>query len=88
MTETDASDYTVTGVYGNTSQTAVDGELKFTINTTDKKIVVTNNREGYPDTGITLDSLPYIVILAVVIAGAVLFVIGRRKKYRAGQRRK
>ena len=88
LTETDASDYTVTGVYGNTSQTAVDGELKFTINTTDKKIVVTNNREGYPDTGITLDSLPYIVILAVVIAGAVLFVIGRRKKYRAGQRRK
>ena len=88
LTEKDASDYTVTGVYGNTSQTAVDGELKFTINTTDKKIVVTNNREGYPDTGITLDSLPYIVILAVVIAGAVLFVMGRRKKYRAGQRRK
>lgn len=88
LTETDASDYTITGVYGNTSQTAVDGELKFTINTTDKKIVVTNNREGYPDTGITLDSLPYVVILAVVIAGAVLFVMGRRKKYRAGQRRK
>lgn len=92
LTETNANGYNVSATYGGKDLTASQGEngsatfkAKVTANGT---VVVTNNKEGSPDTGITLDSLPYIVILAVVIAGAVLFVIGRRKKYRAGQRRK
>ncbi|WP_417091067.1 DUF5979 domain-containing protein [Marvinbryantia sp.] len=92
LTETNANGYNVSATYGGKDLTASQGEngsatfkVKVTANGT---VVVTNNKEGSPDTGITLDSLPYIVILAVVIAGAVLFIIGRRKKYRAGQRRK
>lgn len=88
LTETDANGYITSAVYGDASQNAVDGTMKFTINTTDKKIVVTNNREGYPDTGISLDSLPYIVILVIVLAGAVLFVISRQRKQRINNRRR
>ncbi|EET61977.1 LPXTG-motif cell wall anchor domain protein [Marvinbryantia formatexigens DSM 14469] len=90
LTETDAIGYTVSATSENLTVTqSTDGAATFKVKVAaDGKVVVTNNKEGSPDTGITLDSLPYIVILAVVIAGAVLFVIGRRKKYRAGQRRK
>ena len=84
LTETDAIGYTVSAKYGESEQNADEnGTMKFTVSADDTNIVVTNNKEGYPDTGITLDSLPYIIILAVVIAGAILFVIGRRRKYRA-----
>lgn len=92
LTETDASTsgYTVSATSENLTVTkSTDGAATFKVKvTSDGTVVVTNNKEGSPDTGITLDSLPYIVILAVVIAGAVLFVVSRRKKYSTGQRRK
>lgn len=42
------------------------------------KVAITNNKGGTPDTGITLDSLPFVLILAVCAGAVVLFVIKRR----------
>ena len=41
-------------------------------------LTITNNKGGTPDTGITLDSLPFVLILAVCAGAVVLFVIKRR----------
>ena len=48
---------------------------------TDKKlsITVTNNFDGNPDTGVLLDTLPYLILLAVAVAGGVLVVVRKRK---------
>ncbi len=43
-------------------------------------VVFTNNKEARPDTGIALDSLPYILILGAVIAGVAFFVLRKRKE--------
>lgn len=43
-------------------------------------VIVNNNKEGTPDTGVILDSLPYVLILAVVAAGAVVFLRKRRSR--------
>ena len=43
------------------------------------KVTFTNNKEATPDTGVLLDSLPYVVILAVVVLGAALVIVRRRK---------
>lgn len=44
------------------------------------EIVFTNNKEAIPDTGITLDSLPFIALLALSIAGGIFFLFCRYKK--------
>lgn len=41
-------------------------------------ITVTNNKEARPDTGIVTDSLPYIVILACVVAIGAVVIVRRR----------
>ncbi len=45
----------------------------------DKAIVVTNEKKGTPDTGVLLDTLPYLILLAVAVAGGVLVVVRKRK---------
>ncbi|NMA64838.1 MAG: hypothetical protein GX957_01180 [Clostridiaceae bacterium] len=47
--------------------------------TGDKTITVTNQNDVIIDTGISLDSLPYIIILALVAAGIAVLIIRRRK---------
>lgn len=42
-------------------------------------ITVTNNFDGNPDTGVLLDTLPYLILLAVAVAGGVLVVVRKRK---------
>ena len=58
-----------------------DGEYKkVTVTVLDSdKVTFTNNKEAVPDTGVLLDSLPYVVILAVVVLGAALVIVRRRK---------
>lgn len=41
-------------------------------------VTVTNNKGVAVDTGITLDSLPYILLLGLAVAGLVLFAVKRR----------
>lgn len=45
----------------------------------DSAITVTNNFDGTPDTGVLLDTLPYLILLAVAVAGGVLVVVRKRK---------
>ena len=39
-----------------------------------------NKYDVTPDTGVVLDSLPYIVILVIVLVGVVLMVRRRRRE--------
>ncbi len=48
--------------------------------TADTEIKVENYRYTQPDTGVFVDSLPYILIIACVAGAAALFLIRRRKK--------
>ena len=43
-------------------------------------ITVTNHCTLFPDTGVLLDTLPYIVILAVVVGGGILLMLRKRRK--------
>lgn len=73
VTEADLTDYTetITGGDNNNGTGVVDSA-------TEAQVVVTNHKEVTVDTGITLDSLPFVLILAVCAGTAVLFVIKRR----------
>ena len=42
-------------------------------------IIVENDFDGTPDTGVLLDTLPYLILLAVAVAGGVLVVVRKRK---------
>lgn len=44
------------------------------------QIIVTNHATLIPDTGVLLDTLPYIVILAVVVGGGILLMLRKRHK--------
>ncbi len=77
--------YRVTAVYNG--QTLYDGaaneiEMRFPIVEGADKIEINNHRDAVPDTGVMLDSMPYIIILVLVLAGAILFAVSRRRKYR------
>ena len=65
--------------------TAVDADAVALADATDKKvtnnaITVTNHCTLFPDTGVLLDTLPYIVILAVVAGGVALLMLRKRRK--------
>ena len=63
------------------SRTSTDGrEATVTIGTDAKQIDFTNHRTLEPDLGVLLDTLPYIVILAVVAGGVALLVLRKRRK--------
>ena len=47
--------------------------------TGDAVIIITNHKDTIPDTGVLLDSLPYILIIACVAAIGAFIVIRRRK---------
>jgi uncharacterized repeat protein (TIGR01451 family) len=55
------------------------GEYIITLSNEDTAITVTNHKNIIIDTGINLDSLPYLIILAVVIAGIAVIWIRRRR---------
>lgn len=55
-------------------------EATVTIGTDAKQIDFTNHRTLEPDLGVLLDTLPYIVILAVVAGGVALLMLRKRRK--------
>lgn len=61
-------------VYGKNSTATV------TIGTTEQTVHFTNHRTLEPDLGVLLDTLPYIVILAVVAGGVALLMLRKRRK--------
>ena len=65
--------------------TAVDTDAVALADATDMRvpnnaIMVTNHCTLFPDTGVLLDTLPYIVILAVVAGGVALLMLRKRRK--------
>lgn len=65
--------------------TAVDTDAVALADATDKMvtnnaIMVTNHCTLFPDTGVLLDTLPYIVILAVVAGGGILLMLRKHRK--------
>ena len=60
---------------------AVDGvEAIVTVQGAAQTIAFTNHATLKPDTGVLLDTLPYIVILAVVAGGGILLMLRKRRK--------
>lgn len=55
-------------------------EVSVTIGTDAKQIDFTNHRILEPDLGVLLDTLPYIVILAVVAGGVALLMLRKHRK--------
>lgn len=48
------------------------------IDTASETVTIINNKQATVDTGIVLDSLPYVLLLVLSIGGVVLFVLKRR----------
>lgn len=63
-----------------TAASEKDGIFKFTMPEQDGKLVINNDKTVTVDTGVLLDTLPYILILGVVAVGAVLLIKRRRKR--------
>ena len=55
-------------------------EASVTIGTDAKTLAFTNHCKLIPDTGVLLDTLPYIVILAVVAGGVALLMLRKHRK--------
>lgn len=79
-------DHDLTG-YETSWQIGTDGEVQeknstatVTIGTTEQTVHFTNHATLKPDTGVLLDTLPYIVILAVVAGGGILLMLRKHRK--------
>lgn len=55
-------------------------EASVTMSGTNITLAFTNHCTLFPDTGVLLDTLPYIVILAVVASGVALLMLRKRRK--------
>lgn len=79
--EENAGNYTQTVNQGDTSITTNgNGDYVVTISEEMATIMFNNKYDVTPDTGVVLDSLPYIVILVIVLVGVVLMVRRRRRE--------
>ena len=79
--EENAGNYTQTVNQGDTSITTNgNGDYVVTISEEMAPIMFNNKYDVTPDTGVVLDSLPYIVILVIVLVGVVLMVRRRRRE--------
>ena len=81
--EATAPGYTTTVAHNNSGRmefTKVDGYQLVKVTVKDgEKVVFTNDKTTVPDTGVLLDSLPYVLILVAVALGVVLVIVRRRK---------
>ena len=83
LSELNSEGYKVKVDVNGVEQTVVDGVCTIELEpygAKDLNIVVTNTKNVLIDTGILLDSLPYIGILVVVIVGGGIFFINKGKR--------
>lgn len=80
-------DYYIGEKYETSWQIGTDGKVyeknrtaTVTIGTTEQTVHFTNHRTLEPDLGVLLDTLPYIVILAVVAGGVALLMLRKHRK--------
>ena len=69
VTETTADDYT-------TTKTGDTGKIK----AAEQTAAFTNTKNGDVDTGVVLNNMPYILVLAVLAAGVAVFIIRKRRE--------
>ena len=67
----------------NLEYTKIDSGITFTMPSDAVSVVIDNSKNVTVDTGVILDTLPYILILAVVVIGGVLLISRRRNHDRA-----
>ncbi len=79
VTESDNAGYTVSYTINGVDSADVLDEGKVQILENDTKIVFTNNKGVIVDTGISLDQLPYIIMLVIAGLGALGIFIRKRK---------
>lgn len=81
--------YSVVEKYLNADNQITINDIKYTasyangtgtMDATAKTATVTNATEGFIDTGVILDNAPYMLMLAVVAAGAMTLVIKKRRE--------
>lgn len=51
-----------------------------TIDSTSDSVTITNEKEGEVDTGVVLNNMPYILVLAMLAAGVAVFIIRKRRE--------
>lgn len=81
------ADYTTTatGGYDAPKYTYVDNNEKDkqtsdTVDSALEQVTITNNKAGSIDTGVVLNNMPYILVLAVLAAGVAVFIIRKRRE--------
>lgn len=78
----DTVDYTVTLTTDSTANMVADSKTATgTIAKTDAKAGFVNTHTGVVDTGVILDNAPYIALLTIVAAGAVVMIMKKRRNY-------
>ena len=81
ITETNATGYMTTYSINNGDTVSTDGHrCEFTIGE-NSSVVFTNHKDVDPDTGVLLDSMPYVIILVVVAAGIAGGVVLKKRKH-------
>ncbi len=73
-------DYTAeeNGGYDTPAITYSDTGTTKTVDSSSETVDITNNKGAIVDTGISLDSLPYILLLVISLTGAVVIIVKRR----------
>ena len=56
-----------------------ENQYEYTVQATENNVIVTNDCVEQPDAGVLLDTLPYLVILGIAAAGAIVLVARKRK---------
>lgn len=83
LTEATDGKYSTVFKYGDTqlsSKTVNNGvQVSFKVEEGKNKVTVTNTRNTTPDMGVSLDSLPYIIVLAAVAVAAVVIILRKRR---------
>ena len=85
LTEATDGKYSTVFKYGdtqlssNTVNEGADIQVSFTVEKGKNSVTVTNTRNTTPDMGVSLDSLPYIIVLAAVAVAAVVIILRKRR---------
>lgn len=77
--ETAVDNYTTKYKIGSADE-ASGNRAEVTLGDTDQTVAFTNHCDLEPDLGVLLDTLPYIVILAVVAGGGILLMLRKHRK--------
>ncbi|MDO4285771.1 MAG: hypothetical protein Q4C60_10625, partial [Eubacteriales bacterium] len=87
LTENNANGYDIAAEYGGRAEGVNVNEqtrqIQVTLSADRTELVVTNRKDVVPDTDVPLDSTPYLTMLALAAAGAVL--LAKRRSIRDGK---